>query len=63
MALNRLISCRKNLGWTQAKIAKKANISRAYYANIELGRKIPSMAIAKRIAEVLHSTVDYIFFW
>lgn len=62
MALDRLIASRKNLGWSQAKMAKKANISRSYYVNIEVGRKIPSMAIAKRIAEALHTTVDHIFF-
>ncbi len=57
-----LISRRKEKKWTQAKLAKKANISRAYYANIEVGRKVPSLAIAKKIADVLDTSVDDIFF-
>lgn len=53
---------RERLRLTHAEIASLANISRAYYTNIEAGRKTPSMKVAKRIADVLHTTVDKIFF-
>jgi transcriptional regulator with XRE-family HTH domain len=53
---------RQKMNLTHDEVARRANISRPYYTNIELGRKIPSMKVAKRIADVLHTTVDKIFF-
>jgi putative transcriptional regulator len=47
---------------TQEEVSKKALISRAFYANIEAGRKDPSIKVAKRIADALSTTVDKIFF-
>lgn len=53
---------RKELNYTHEQIAFLANISRAYYTNIEAGRKEPSMGVAKKIADALKTTVDTIFF-
>jgi len=52
---------RKELKYTQEKVANLACISRCHYANIETGRKVPSLPIAKRIADVLRTTIDQIF--
>jgi DNA-binding XRE family transcriptional regulator len=57
-----LIEFRKKSNLTQDDIAGLLKISRAYYTNIEVGRKNPSMAVAKKIADVLNTTVDAIFF-
>ena len=38
---------------SQATVAKKANISRSHYANIEHGKRRPSPETAQAIADVL----------
>lgn len=48
-----LIHERKNKKLTQLKIAELAGISRAYYAQIELGQRDPSIKVAKDISRVL----------
>jgi len=57
-----LVKRRNQLMMTHDAVALKANISRAYYSNIEAGRKDPSLKVMKRIADALESTVDTIFF-
>ena len=44
---------RKKKKLTQSQLAEKIGISRAYLAEIELGTKTPSLAVVKRICEVL----------
>ena len=41
---------RKKLEMTQEEVAERAGITRAYYTMIEAGKKTPSPAIAKKIA-------------
>lgn len=53
---------RTKLNLTHDQAAEKAMISRAYYSNIEAGRKDPSFKVMKRIADALNSTVDTLFF-
>lgn len=57
-----LINRRNELRLTHDSVAIKADISRAYYTNIEAGRKDPSMKVMKRIADALETTVDALFF-
>jgi DNA-binding XRE family transcriptional regulator len=57
-----LIERRKELNLTQDQVAGSSGISRAYYTNIEAGRKEPSIGVAKKIADTLKTTVDQIFF-
>ncbi|SMO54315.1 helix-turn-helix transcriptional regulator [Melghirimyces algeriensis] len=52
---------RKKIGFSHQEIADLAKISRAYYTNIETGRKNPSLEVAKRIADALHSDMDIFF--
>ncbi|MEH7354034.1 helix-turn-helix transcriptional regulator [Neobacillus drentensis] len=44
---------RKERGLTHEQVAEKSGITRAYYTNIEAGRKDPSMGVAKKIADAL----------
>ena len=50
-----LMAIRKNKGLSQAEVAKRANISQSYYAEIETGARGKGMKvpIAKAIADVL----------
>ena len=44
---------RKRAGKSQEEIALEVGISRAGYANIENGKRTPSVSVAKKIAAVL----------
>ncbi|TCT23352.1 helix-turn-helix protein [Melghiribacillus thermohalophilus] len=44
---------RNNIGYTQEQVANLTGIKRAYYTQIELGQRRPSVSVAKRIGEVL----------
>jgi DNA-binding XRE family transcriptional regulator len=46
---------------TQAQVAKVINCNKGTYANIESGKRDPSLKTAKRIACALRSTVDALF--
>ncbi len=49
-----LRSLRKQEGWSQVDLAKKAKVSQAYIAKLETGvKKNPSLATLKRIAKAL----------
>ena len=58
----RLIKRRKELNLTQEEVARLAGILRPYYNMIENGKKVPSLPIAKKIAKVLRSGVDALFY-
>jgi len=45
---------RKNLGFSQAKLAEIIDISDNYIALIESGRRFPSIKILEKIAEALN---------
>lgn len=57
-----LVKRRKELGLTQEQLAKKAKISRAALSNIERGEGMPSLERAYRIARILDSTIEHLFF-
>jgi transcriptional regulator with XRE-family HTH domain len=48
-----LISLREQLKLTQRDVADKAEIPRSTYANIEVGRRNPTVDNARRIANVI----------
>jgi len=47
------IEARKAKGMTQEDVANKAGTTRAGYCNIELGKRQPSVKLAKKIGSVL----------
>ena len=59
---SRLYKRRMELNLTQEEIAKKAGITRPYYSMIENGRQDPSLKLAKKIAKILRSGVDALFY-
>jgi len=44
---------RKQKNMTQEAVAKRAKIKRSSYTNIERGRRLPSVEVAKRLGDVL----------
>ncbi len=59
---SRLHKRRTELNLTQEEVAKMAGISRPYYSMIENGRQDPSLKLAKKIAKILRSGVDALFY-
>lgn len=58
---NHLGGARAARGWSQARLAAAAGISRQSYAAIESGSAVPSTEIALRLARVLGTTVEGLF--
>ncbi|WP_100402685.1 helix-turn-helix transcriptional regulator [Bacillus sp. FJAT-42315] len=56
-----LIQLRKNKSLTQANIAEQVFIDRSYYAQIEQGKRDPSIGVANQIAKLLkfHPSLFY----
>ena len=52
---------RRKLGFTQAELAEKADISTHYVAMIELARNFPSADILERLAKALNIEVYELF--
>lgn len=52
-----LKTSRKRIGMTQEQIASVLGVSRNYIAQIEMGKKIPSLRLLIRIAEVIKCDV------
>ena len=56
-----LIEARKARGLTTYTAAEKAGISQSTYAQIETGRRNPSIKVARKIASIL--LFDWTFFF
>lgn len=52
---------RQRCGWSQAELAERAGISRTAVSAIEMGRLVPSVAAALRLAAALECTVEDLF--
>lgn len=57
----KLVKYRKELGLTQEEVAKRAQISRAYLSNLELGNYNPSLEVARRLSLILNKSVEDLF--
>ncbi|PHG46047.1 helix-turn-helix transcriptional regulator [Bacillus wiedmannii] len=60
--MNSLAQARKNARMSQEILAKKVGITRQYLSEIENRKKQPSVIIAMKIAKVLNTNVENIFF-
>jgi len=58
---SKLINARKKAGFTQNELARLASLNRAYYTNIEKGRRNPSIITAFRLAYTLNKPVEELF--
>ena len=56
----RIAEIRREVGMTQEQLAEKAEISVVHLSNIELGKKLPGLAVLIRIAEALEVATDWI---
>lgn len=61
MSNNRLAERRKARGWSQAELAAQSGVSRTEVSGIEVGRLVPSVAVALRLGAVLGETVEALF--
>ena len=59
---SKLISIRRQRGYTQYTMAAALGISRTHYGQIETGAKNPALRIGIRIKQVLGYNNDDIFF-
>lgn len=51
----------KEKGWSQAGLANKSQVSREMIGKYERGRAVPSVDAAKKIADALGVTIDYLY--
>ncbi len=58
---NNIRTLRKESGWTQEKLAEKANISVPFMTQIELGRKMASLEVIEKIAKALGVSYERLF--
>lgn len=59
--LSNLAQIRIKKGLLQKDVASAASVSRAFYTQIENGTRIPSMPVAKSMADALGLTLDQFF--
>ncbi len=52
---------RKKCGFTQAELAKLAEVTRQTIISLEKGDYIPSVALALKLAEVMDTNVERLF--
>ena len=52
---------RKAAGLTQQQLAAAAYLHRNTYLTYELGKRLPPLAVAFDLAEILNTTVDILF--
>lgn len=58
---NRLKEIRADLGWSQAALADKLDVSRQTIISIENGKYDPSLPLAFKIARVFSQPIEAIF--
>jgi transcriptional regulator with XRE-family HTH domain len=51
---------REEKGWSQTDLAKESNVSREIIGKYERGEAVPSIDFAKRIADALGVSLDYL---
>lgn len=51
---------RKDRGWSQADLASKTGISQVMVGKYERGDAVPSLEVAKKIADALEVSLDYL---
>lgn len=62
MKNNAFVRCREMKGFTQVRLAEELGICKDYVNMIENNRRKPGFSLAKRMADLLETTVDNLFF-
>ena len=60
MLAERIKKARESLGLSQSEVAKELGITQPAYSYIENGDKNPSLPVAKKLAIVLNTSLDYL---
>jgi len=61
MKTSKIISdLREAKGWNQSELAEKSGVSRVMIGKYERGEAVPSIDAAKKIADALEATLDYL---
>ena len=60
LEIDRLIASRKKIGISKMEAAKRIGISQPAYLRYEAGERTPSMPVIKEMANVFHTSVDYL---
>ena len=60
MVANRVKAAREAKGMTQAELAEQLGITQAAFSYIENGDKSPSLPVAKRMAQILGTSIDHL---
>lgn len=59
---SRVRELRENLGWSQAALAERLQVSRQTVNAIETGKYDPSLPLAFRMARLFEQSIEAIFF-
>lgn len=57
---NKITELRKEKGWSQSELAKQIQVSREIVGRYERGDAVPSIDIAKRMADAFEVSLDYL---
>jgi len=57
---SRITELRKQKGWSQSELAKQIQVSREIVGRYERGDAVPSIDIAKRMADAFEVSLDYL---
>ncbi len=57
---SRLIECREKMGFTKIEASKRIGVSQPAYLRYESGERTPSIQVVKEIANVFHTSSDYL---
>lgn len=60
MKLSRIRELRKERGYTQVKMQMLTGIDQSTYSKIERGERYLSFEQCKRVAQALHTSMDYL---
>jgi len=59
---NKLKDYRVRNGYTRSRLAEFLGVDRNYIYMIEAGHRTPSLKVSKKIADVLNTSIEDIFF-
>jgi transcriptional regulator with XRE-family HTH domain len=57
---DKILSIRKDKGWSQQQLAKEIGTSGPIIGRYERGEMIPSVEVAKKLAKAFNVTLDYL---
>lgn len=57
---NKILALRKERAWSQQQLAKKIGTSGPIIGRYERGEMVPSVEVAKKLADILGVTLDYL---